>query len=92
MSTPGTGSFLAALSLAYIGNASVFDFGGYSFMGGLVSTRKHSSVHCLPLLGGNVCVAEYLLERASLDAYPCLAHGRLGRSVRTIGISSIFGN
>lgn len=77
-------------SLAYIGNASVFDFGGYSFMGGLVSKNKHSSVRCLSPLGGNVCLAEYLLERTSLDAHPCLAHGRLDRSVRVIIISSIL--
>jgi hypothetical protein len=68
-------SFLAALSLAYIGNASVFDFGGYSFMGGLVSTENRFSFSRLSLLGGNVCLAEYLLERASIDAHPCLAHG-----------------
>jgi len=68
-------SLLRALSLAYIGNASVFDFGGYSFMGGLVSQKNRSSVCCLSLLGGNVCLAEYLLERTSLDAHPCLAHG-----------------
>lgn len=60
---PGSGSsFLGALSLAYIGNASVFDFGGYSFMGGLVSTKNHSSIYRLPLVGGDVCLAEYLLE------------------------------
>lgn len=77
-------------SLAYIGNASVFDFGGYSFMGGLVSKKKRSSVRCLSPLGGNVCLAEYLLERTNIDAHPCLAHGRLDRSVRAIVISSIL--
>ena len=58
-------------------------------MGGLVSKKNRSSVYCLSLLGGNVCLAEYLLERTDLDAHPCFAYGRLDRSVRAIGISSI---
>lgn len=57
-------------------------------MGGLVSTKNRPPVYYLSLLGGNVCLAEHLLERASLNAHACLAHGGLGRSVRVIRISS----
>jgi len=60
-------------------------------MGGLVRAKNRSSVYYLSLLGGDVCLAEYLLERTSLNAHSCLAHGGLGRSVRVIRISSIFG-
>lgn len=60
-------------------------------MGGLVSTKNRPSVYYLSLLGGDVCLAEHLLERAGLNAHACLAHGGLDRSVRVICISSISG-
>jgi NADH dehydrogenase len=52
-------------SLAYIGNAAVFDFGEYSFMGGLVrdfvviDLTENAEV---VMIGCDVCVEKYLLE------------------------------
>jgi NADH dehydrogenase FAD-containing subunit len=52
-------------SLAYIGNAAVFDFGKFSFMGGLVSTVFVTLlfVDWLNAFSGrNVRMEEHLLE------------------------------
>ena len=49
-------------SLAYIGNAAVFDLGNYSFMGGLVSFLVHSKYRC----------RTFLMAVLSIYSGPCM--------------------
>lgn len=72
-------------SLAYIGNAAVFDFGKYSFMGGLVSplgpSESSSRLTVVPSATvGHVRLEIYLLQRASEQQDKGASHGGLDHS------------
>lgn len=49
-------------SLAYIGNAAVFDLGGSSFMGGLVGSCPVYALVLIAFAGRNVRLEEHILE------------------------------